>query len=140
MDYAVYAALYACRDISLPAFGVKVGHSHKSVERVHGIMSPMDVEDIFFVDGLTLQDARSREEALKEKLATLLHSGGSSEFYLFNNHQWGKAYDILRDGLGSLVNHQPHANCFSPRSTSTVLADVPMPTKSKLKKNYVLAS
>tara|TARA_B100000214_G_C23946810_1_gene618391 strand:- start:973 stop:1377 length:405 start_codon:yes stop_codon:yes gene_type:complete len=133
MDYQTYAALYSMRAFALPLFGVKVGHSRNSVKRVGGIMSNMDLQDLFVLRFLSKIESRKIENAVNHKLAKLFTSGGSSEFHVMPIKNFNKVYKLLERELGQTVSYQPDAYAVS----NDVLFQDGWPRLRELKKNYV---
>jgi hypothetical protein len=133
MNYQTYAALYSMRGYTLPLFGVKVGHSRNSIKRVGGIMSNMDLQDLFVLRFLSKIEARKIEDIVNHKLITIFTSGGSSEFHVMPVKNFNKVYKLLRGELGMEVNYQPDAHSVS----NEVLFQDGWPRLRELKKNYL---
>jgi hypothetical protein len=132
----VYVGLYVCRDMAASSFGVKIGHSQNSTERVGNLMVPYDLQDLIWKSYPSNGEARKSESFLNHQVVTKIYnSGGSGEMHVIPRKYFARVYRLLKTqlGEGKEIGYQAHARAVSNR----VLSEDMFPTNSRLKKNYV---
>ena len=132
----VYVGLYVCRDMAASSFGVKIGHSQNSTERVGNLMVPYDLQDLIWKSYSSNREARKSESFLNHQVVTKIYeSGGSGEMHVIPKKYFARVYRLLKTVFSKekKVGYQAHARAVSNR----VLSEDMFPTNSRLKKNYV---
>jgi|TARA_B100001094_G_C17665041_1_gene546015 hypothetical protein len=144
--FELYLGLYDCKNPKLNAFASKIGHSLDGIIRAKGLLFPVQLQDVFWINGFTRDQVIKLEKQFNEVMSGISQSGGSGEAHLFAECQWREVQKVIREvilPISEKINWHPNAGAFEPRELKqTAFLDISqdfIKSQNEMKKDYFSA-
>lgn len=140
MSHEIYTVWGSSKCEEIPTFSLKFGESANAMTRNGQTAINHNRQDYIKAVVSSKTEALNRESNLAARLSMIPNAGGSGkEFYCFNTKRFKQVYEEVREFFSgcSEMKYQPHADCYSPQSVSSMFDITELPKLSKFKKVYV---